>query len=160
MKLVYFLVAFTLPLLSAGALAAELDDVTLEVIDARASSVDDVMRNIEIPEYDRQAGREAESHNHTTADRGRHGSEDHRDDHWEGAEDSHAEHRHRAEETHDEARDAIEEAHDEADDNHEDAQEDVHDDAQEDTTDGIEDAERPESDEEPELPETPEAPEN
>jgi hypothetical protein len=156
MKLVYFLVAITLPLFSAGALAAELDDITLEVIDARASSVDDVMRNIEIPDYDRQTGHEAGSQHPMAAERGRHRSEAHGEDRRDGAEESHADHRRRAEETHDEARDAIEEAHEEAGEEHEDAHDDAEE-AHDDSTEEIEDIEIPESVEDSESHDTPES---
>ena len=163
MKPAYFLVALTLPLFSAGAFAAELDEVTLEVIDAGASSVGDVMRNIEIPDYDRHAGRETGARQHMPAERtndagagstehGRRGSEAHGDERRDGAEDSRADHRQHAEETHDEARDAIEEAHDEAG--------EEQDAAHEDTSDEMHDIESPESGNESESIEAPTTPED
>lgn len=170
LRLVYCLVAFMLPLSSAGVLAAELDEVTLEVIDAGASSVKDVMRNIEIPQYDRRAGRESGRHplipvetgngaRVDPAERGGHGMDERGEDRRERAEDSHTEGRDDAEESHDEAREEIEEVHDEAVEDHEDAIED-HEDAHDGASEESDDVEMPEAPEEHEEHESPEAPED
>jgi len=148
MKTVCFTVVLILPLLPAGAPAAELDEITIEVIDARASSVGDVMRNIEIPQYDSHRGRESESTHLMPAEQGHHRRGDHADDQRLGAESSHAQSREDAEESHDVAREEIDEAHDEAAVDHEDAHDN--------TAEDIDDLETPGNPEEPESDEAPE----
>jgi hypothetical protein len=170
MRLANFLFALILPLLPAAALAAELDEVTLEVIDSRASSVEDVMRNIEIPQYDRKAGGESESRQPMPAARSRGETEMHGNQRHDSAAGAHEESRHGAEDSHDEAvedaRDEaageIEDAHDQAANDHEDSHEDATDSIEEvepEVPDVSEDTQSPEVPEDTQAPETPELPE-
>ena len=167
MRLANFLFALILPLLPVAALAAELDEVTLDVIDSRASSVEDVMRNIEIPQYDRKARGESESRQPMPAARSRGETDMHGNQRHDSAAGAHEESRHGAEDSHDEAvEDARDEAAGEIEDAH-DAAANEHEDSHEDATDNIElvepefpeDNQAPEAPEAPEVPEVPEAPE-
>ena len=71
-----------LALLSMGAWAdlqaGELDEITLDVIDARTSRVEDVMRNIEIPRHDIKAVREFESAQPASMQQPRDAEDEHR----------------------------------------------------------------------------------
>ncbi len=145
MKCSGLLAVLLFQLVPLGALAVELDEITLDVIDARANSVDDVMRKIEIPRYERKTVRDSEPVQPSAMVQAGNGAE-HVEDHREGADSSHHEAREDAHVAHEEAVEDMEEAHHEAvediDESREEAIEDI-DESHDDTLEDIIDVELP-----------------
>jgi len=153
MKCFGLLAVLLFQLVSLGALAVELDEITLDVIDARANSVDDVMRNIEIPRYERKTVRASEPLHPPAIVQAGHGAEhgeDHSEDHREGAESSHHEAREDAHEAHEEAVEDVEETHQEAVEEIEESREEAIEDVEESHEDSVKDIENVELPEKPE----------
>jgi hypothetical protein len=149
MKCFGLLAVLLFQLVSLGALAVELDEITLDVIDARANSVDDVMRNIEIPRYERKTVRASEPLHPSAIVQAGHGAE-HDEDHREGAESSHHEDHEDAHEAHEEAVEDVEETHQEAVEDIEESREDAIEDVEESHEDSVKDIENVELPEKPE----------
>ena len=149
MKCFGLLAVLLFQLVPLGALAVELDEITLDVIDARANSVDDVMRNIEIPRYERKTVRASEPLHPSAIVQAGHGAE-HDEDHREGAESSHHEDHEDAHEAHEEAVEDVEETHQEAVEDIEESREEAIEDVEESHEDSVKDIENVELPEKPE----------